>query len=203
MKSPCRLILLTTAVIQLAVATAYAEIEHITVRWKAAQCLAPCVRNVVQQLSRLGGTAEVVANQPQGQADIRWRPYVPFSVNYLTIAMGLAGPTIEDIRVRVRGTIISTPSAIILQSMGDNTQFVLLSPLQGDPRFYIPQNAIQSYVLAPEVRAQFLDAQRAGAIVTIEGPLFKPVQTSGLYLITQQVSISQPAPPVGQPGYGY
>lgn len=184
-KAIIQAILFTTLYLQ---ATLQAEIERITVKWIPTVCLAPCVQSIAQQFLRMSGAAEFRLDQAQGQGDIRWKPKAPFSVDYLNTAMRMAGPAIHDIRVKVRGTIVSTPSAILLQSLGDNTQFLLLSPTRGNVNQYIPTQSFDVHQLAPEVREKFIQAERTSTVAVVEGPLFEPIRTMGLYLIVEQAS---------------
>lgn len=166
----------------------HAEIQLITVKWIPTACLAPCVQSIAQQFVRMSGAAEFRLDQAQGQADIRWKPRAPFSVEYLNTAMRVAGPSIHDIRVKVRGTIVSTPNAILLQSLGDNTQFLLLSPTRGNVNEYMPTQSFDVHQLAPEVREKFMQAERTNTVAVVQGPLFEPIRTMGLYLIVEQAS---------------
>lgn len=168
-----------------------AEIEYIIIKWLPTACLGSCVQTIANQLQSIGGAAQIVINQQQGQATLRWKPRVPFSYDYINTAMRLVGPKVQDLRMKVRGTIVSTPSAIILKSLGDETQFVLLSPATGSLTQYVPQNNIDSHILAPQTRQQFLDGERDFTVVTVEGPLFEPQRMQGLYLIVQQASFNR------------
>jgi len=170
-----------------------AEISLITVKWLPNVCLTPCVQSIVNQFLRMNGAAEFAMLQQQGQANIRWKPKAPFSVEYLNSAMRMAGPSIHDIRVKVRGTIVSNGSAVFLQSLGDNTQFLLLGPLTANVNQYV-QASFDLHKLSPESYATFLDAERASAVAIIEGPLFEPIRTMGLYLIVEQTTFERLGP---------
>lgn len=167
-----------------------AEIEYIVVKWLPTACLPSCVQTIAQQLSTIP-IAEMVLNQQQGQATLRWKPRVPFSYGYINTAMRTAGPGVQDVRVKVRGTIIVTGSAVILQSLGDETQFILLSPAQANLNQYVAQHSIDSHVLAPGTMQKFIEGQRDSTVVVVEGPLFEPQRMQGLYLIVQQATFNR------------
>src|SRR5687768_178225 len=165
-----------------------AEIETITIKWIALECLAPSVQNLTQRFLTLPGTAEILMDGQQGQAVIRWKPFVPFTFDYINSAMRMAGPRIKDIRIKVRGTIVRSGNSIVIRSLGDNTQFVLLSPARASPTQYVPQESIQTHILAPETAQRLLEAERDSVVTVIEGPLFEPTRQLGLNLIVEQAT---------------
>lgn len=169
-----------------------AEIERITVLWNPQICLEPCVREITRQLRMVNGIAEIVISEAQGQADIRWKPKVPFSYDYIKTAFGIVGATIRDVRMQVRGTLTVSASTIILESLGDNTRFVLLGPAQQSFTKNIPQKNFDTHPLAPEMQQQLLTAAREFCVVTVKGPLLRPLM--GLYLVVEQVSVNRLAP---------
>ncbi len=169
-----------------------AEIERVTVNWNPQICLDACVREISRQLRMINGIAEIVISQPQGQADLRWKPKSPFSYDYIKTAIGIVGAPILDVRVQVRGTLTITPAAVILESLGDNTRFVLLSPAQQSFSKNVPQRNFDTHVLAPQMRQQLVDAATQSCVVVIKGPLLRPLM--GLYLIIEQITINRLSP---------
>lgn len=173
-----------------------AEIERITVTWNPQVCLDACVREITRQLRMINGIAEIVISQPQGQADLRWKPKTPFSYDYIKTAIGVVGAPIRDVRVQVRGTLIVTPAAVLLESLGDNTKFVLLSPAQQSFTKNVPQNNFDTHVLAPQMRQQLVEAATQSCVVVVKGPLLRPL--IGLYLIIEQITINRISPKPNQ-----
>lgn len=167
------------------------EIEYVVVKWLPTACQESCVRDLTQQLLTIPGVAEIAINGQQGQATLRWKPRMPFSYDYINTAMRLIGPAVQDVRMKVRGTIVHSPSAVILESIGDNTQFLLLSPTPANLTQYTPKSNIDTHVLAPDVRLNFLEGERDFTVVTVEGPLFEPQRMQGLYLIVQKASFNR------------
>lgn len=164
-----------------------AEIERITVKWDPISCRETCARGIVKQLTAIGGVAEIVIIADQGIANVRWKPRAPFSFDFISTAIGMIGPGILDARLQVRGTLLATNTAIILESLGDNTRFVLLSPAKQSFYKNVPQNSFETHMLAPELRLQFLDGIRDSCVVTIKGPLLQ-WQMGGLYLIVEEAT---------------
>lgn len=169
-----------------------AEIERITINWNPQVCLDGCVREITKQLSMVPGIAEIMINQPQGQSDIRWKPKSPFSYDFLRNAVGMVGSTIRGIRVQVRGTLVVTPGGVFLESLGDNTKFVLLSPAQQSFTRNVPQLSFDTHILTPQMRQQLIEAAKQSVVAVVKGPLLQP--GNGLYLIIEQISFNRLAP---------
>lgn len=138
------------------------------------------------------GLAELTITQNQGQADIRWKPYAPFSFDSINSAMRLAGPRLKDVRVKVRGAIGHSGNNFFIKSLGDNTQFTLLSPARVRIGEYLTKS-LDVHVLAPEMRQKLLQAEREFVVAVIEGPLFEPTRNRGLalYLIIEQITFNK------------
>lgn len=170
----------------------FGEIERVTVTWNPQICIDACVREITKQLQRVSGIAEIVISQPQGQVDMRWKPKVPFSYDFVRNAVSGVGADIRDVRVQVRGTLIVTPAAVILESLGDNTRFVLLSPAQQSFYKNVPQGNFDAHALAPQMRQQLAEAAAQSTVVVVKGPLLHP--SYGLYLIIEQISFNKLAP---------
>jgi len=175
----------------------HSEIERVTVRWNPAVCTDSCVRGIQKELARVGGVAEMLVNREQ--VDIRWKPKVPFLWQSVNTAIRTIGVPILDARVQVRGTIVVVGNSISLQSLGDNTQFVVLSPAKVSFDVQIPQNSFETNVMTPELYQELAEAARDSCVVTIAGRLLRPQM--GLYLVAEQVNVHRlgPKPMVGLP----
>jgi hypothetical protein len=168
-----------------------AEIELLTVKWTALNCLDACTRTVINQFRRLGGTAELIVSQQGAQASVRWKPYAPFRVDAIVAVMSSAGLRSSDIRVRVRGTIMRSGRALVLRSLGDNTMFILLGPAEASMTRYVPENSLDAHPLSPEMTQQLLAAERDSVVTVIEGPLFTPMRQAGIYLIIERATFNR------------
>lgn len=161
------------------------EIEKVTIKWNPVVCQGYCIPNLIGALRASAPVAEFVVNPQEGLVNIRWKPR--FLFNYETVRQAIVGSTgipILDIRVQVRGTILATNTGVILQSLGDNTQFILLSPVQQNLTANVPQNSLFNRVLSPELTQQFQEGARDSAVVTVAGRLLRPQM--GLYLVVEQ-----------------
>ncbi|MBA3604012.1 MAG: hypothetical protein H0W50_10335 [Parachlamydiaceae bacterium] len=182
--------LLLTLSMQACIFPVRGEVERITVKWEPLVCKESCVQGIVRELVSVAGVAEIVINSDQGAANIRWKPRLPFSFTFISNAVGVIGPRILDARVQVRGTLLATNSAILLESLGDNTRFVLMSPAKQTFSGNVPQNSFETHILAPELRQQFMDGIRDSCVVTVKGPLLQ-WQQGGLYLIVEEATFNR------------
>ncbi|MGZ3633661.1 MAG: hypothetical protein ACXU9U_00375 [Parachlamydiaceae bacterium] len=165
----------------------HSEIERVTVRWNPAVCTDSCVHGIQKELSRVGGVAEMLLNREQ--VDIRWKPKVPFLWQSINTAIRTIGAPILEARVQVRGTIIVAGNSISLQSLGDNTQFVVLSSLKVSSDVQIPQTSFETNAITPELYQELAEAARDFCVVTISGRLLRPQM--GLYLVAEQVNVNR------------
>lgn len=174
----------------------HAEIQKVTILWTKYLCDQGCANLLENQFRRIPGVADVTINQPAAQATLQWKPNVPFSYTDIDTAMRMVGPAYDDlgIRLRVRGTIRHDQNSVTLISMGDNTNFYLLSPITPSTTQYVEMQDIKSHTLWPDVRAELLDAEAQNFPVEVEGPLFQPEQAPPYYIIIQQKKILQPQP---------
>lgn len=169
-----------------------AEIEHVSVKWVSAACLESCAHGLQQQFSKIPGVAEVSVDQAAGRADLRWKPNAPFAYYPIHAAMSMIGPSIKNLRVRVKGTIKHDAKTVSLVSLGDYTTFILLSPLTPSPNEYTIMYNVETHKLLPNMREQLLQAEANKQTVTIEGPLFQPERAPPLLLITETVNVTKP-----------
>lgn len=171
------------------VAQAHAEVSKVTVKWlNPGVCSESCITDMAKQFGAMSGAAEVILNQGGGQVDIRWKPRVPFSYYPINTAMRMVGPSIHDIRVSVRGTIAHNSNTITLESLGDNTKFVLLGPVNPSMNQYTVVHNTDNRPLSEEARKKFLDAEKYFEVVEVEGPLLDPWRYQVLYLVVEKAN---------------
>lgn len=164
-----------------------AEIERVTVKWlNPTICSDSCINDMAKQFGAIAGAAEVVLDQGAGQADVRWKPRAPFNFNPINTAMRLVGPSIHDVRVKVRGTISHASSTITLESLGDNTRFILLGPVNPSMKQYTVVHNTDNRSLSDETKAKFLEAEKNFEVVEVEGPLLDPWRYQVLYLVVEK-----------------
>ncbi len=168
-----------------------AEIVNIVIKWNAFSCANICVSSLQNNLRSINGITDLVINPMAGVAEIEWNPRIPFNFYSFSIASRTIGIRINDVRLRVKGTIFHVGNNIFLNSLGDGSQFLLLGPIQPQASTYIIQQNVASHPISAELREKLLDAERRQEIVTVEGPLFEPYRYN-LTLEIEQIDIPPP-----------
>ena len=169
----------------------FGEIELVTLKWTPYLCSRQCVEALFTQLSQMPGVKEVTISQSAAQANLEWHPNAPFSYTTLFARVNFVGIYMTDLRVRVTGTISQVGSTVILTSMGDRTQFVLLGVIQPDPHRYVIEFNAETHLLTHEQRDQLAEIMDRRQIVTIEGPLFEPERAPPLYLTMEKIKVRE------------
>lgn len=164
-----------------------AEIESITIKWTALECQQSCIVGLEKQFRNINGVADVIMNQNAGQATLRWKAGVVLTFPPINTAMSMIGLSINDLHIKVRGTISHDARTVTLNSLGDNTRFLLMSPVTPKQYEMVEQFNPQTHILTPAQRTQFLEAQDANQIAIVEGPLFEPERSPPLKLIVERV----------------
>lgn len=168
----------------------YAEIETVTIKWTSMLCFRTCVEGLGHQFRLLPAVENVHIDEGAGRAVLRWRPGATFSYQPIETALAMIGLAFEDfIRIRVRGTIIPGP-AFILVSLIDQTQFVLLGPVEPSRTDQVIIYNPQTHILSPQMKAQLAQIAEENRIVTIEGPLLSPERSPPLMLIVENMQVS-------------
>jgi hypothetical protein len=164
-----------------------AEIESITIKWTALECQQSCIAGLEKQFRNINGVADVIMNQPAGMATLRWKPDVVLTFPPINTAMSMIGLSINDLRVKVRGTISHDARTVTINSLGDNTRFLLMSPVTPKRYEMVEEFNPETHILTPSQRDQFLQAQDADQVAIVEGPLFEPERSPPLKLIVANV----------------
>jgi hypothetical protein len=166
-----------------------AEVEFIEIRWNAFKCLDICTPLIEKNLNAIRDVHNVKINARAGVATMGWSPNYPFSYEPFRLASSAAGIHIDDMRIRVRGTISHDVDNFYLVSSGDDARFLLLGPISTVPGRYIPKYNIASYPLTGDVKEQLLEAEQNRFTVVISGPLYLPSRYPRT-LIAAQIKIN-------------
>lgn len=168
--------------------TLHAEISKVSVKWlNPIICQDGCVKEMSKQFGTMNGAAEVIINQGNGQVDVRWKPRVAFSFAPINTAMRLVGPSINAVSVSVRGTVSHSGSTFVLDSLGDNTKFILLGPVDPSMTKYTVVHNTDNRPLSEEIKLKLLEAEKNFQVVQIDGPLLDPWRYQVLYLIVEKL----------------
>lgn len=168
---------------------AHAEVSDVIITWTAATCQPGCDKLLSQQFGKIYGIATFDINRAAGQANIQWKPNLPFAYYPINAAMRMIGPHINTIRLKVRGKIQHTQDNIKLISEGDGTLFYLISAVNPAPNQYAPTRSVYNRALSLDVRQQLLDAEANKQMVVIDGPLFEPYRSPPLFLVIEHLSV--------------
>lgn len=167
----------------------YAEVSQVTIKWlNPVICQQGCINDMAKQFGSMNGAAEVILNQGAGQVDIRWKPRVQFSYYPLNTAMRLVGPSIHDIHMKVRGTITHNSNTFTLESLGDNTRFLLLGPVEPNMNQYTVVHNTDNRPIPDDIKVKLLNAEKNFEVVEIEGPLMDPWRYQVLYLVIEKAN---------------
>jgi len=167
----------------------HSEIEKIVLKWKPGFCSESCLVDLERKLNSIPDIAELKFQGAQSQATIRWKPNRSFSYGAIDRAMRYVGVNLREIFITVRGTIDHTTKEVTVESLGDNTKIILLSPITITSGEAAVEKNIQSHRLKRETRSQLVNAEDDEKIVKIEGPLFEPERSSPLSMIVERVTI--------------
>lgn len=180
-----------------------AEISSVQIIWNPANCNPGCAEKLAQNFQKIPGVANIQMNIAQGSVDFAWNPAIPLNFSPINAAFSLAGPSIDDFRVTVRGVLSSQGSTFSLNSIGDNTSFLLLGALQQQPgRYTVPYsyNPV-NYPLDASLIQQFTMAAQQQQPVIVSGQILAPERSPPWMLIVRNVQVAAVpvAPAYGQP----
>jgi hypothetical protein len=167
----------------------HGEIEKVVLKWKPGFCTETCLIQLKRRLEAIPDVVEMKFQPSQNQATLRWEPNRKFSYRMIDTTMRSVGVSIQELFITIRGTISHKRNVVSIQSLGDGTEFILLSPItiyKGDAAV---EKSIESHMLKPNTSQALITAENAEKIVTIEGPLFEGHRAPPLFLIAERIAI--------------
>ncbi len=165
-----------------------AEIQSVQLRWTTGFCNTSCMQLLAKYLSQMPGVAGVNMNLQLGEAVLNWQPNAPFSLLTISNTVARVGVFMDNIHVTVRGTLQARGNTFYLVSIGDNTAFILLGPLEIVPGKAISPYSIQSYPLTPYLVSELTQAMQNNLVALVEGSLNIWQGTQTLYLSIDKLS---------------
>lgn len=181
---------------------AYAEVEEVSIRWRNNNCTDTCHALLEKQFKSMSGALDAKVDGKGGIATMRWKPRMKFRYSDINLAIRMVGVPLLDIQIKARGTITHSGKRFTLESIGDDTNFILLSPLEVKPnRMAVPQN-VDSYSISPETQKKLLDSELGFYVVSVSGVLLMPERSPPYYLIIEKIEGGAPetAPVIKKPG---
>lgn len=161
----------------------FSEVQKLTIKWSAPQCDTKCADTIVAAFSKVPEVASIEMNQPAGQMDVHWKPNQKISFIPINAAMSRVGLAMDDIRIRVRGTLSHDERGVVLHSLGDETPFQLLGPVVPERHKYAIQYSPYTHPLSPEMREELLKGEQENKVAIVSGPLFMPERSPPLTLM--------------------
>lgn len=169
-----------------------AEVDYVTISWTPEVCIESCGQGLKRYLSEIPEVSNVEINLAAGTARMLWKPNHQFSFQPINTATRVIGiPRILNSRIKVRGTISSSGDTYNLLSIGDNTPFLLLGPIQPNPAQYTITTSIYSHPLSQEMQNRLRDIERKRQVVAIEGTLFEPVRQISPVIIVEKLTVEE------------
>jgi len=181
-----------TLLFALHASTVLGEILDVNISWNSYQCVQNCPQILYRNFSQIRGVAEVNISSTAGAARLRWKPGFPFSYSMVKVPMQMAGVGVNEIRVRVRGQVLEQGRETVLISEGDNTRFVLVSPIMPSRRLYTTTPNPYYRELSPDLRDRIIRESEQGKLLVVEGPLFRPARSPPLQIIVQNIRVERP-----------
>lgn len=171
----------------------FGEIQMVTFNWNAALCLDVCTPKLERELGSIKAITDLQINPQAGVAKMKWDPNYPFNFAPFNLATRSVGIRLNQIRVRVRGTIAHDVDNLYVISLGDGTRFQIAGPIQPITTGYTIRENIASHPVPLAMRERLLEAEANREITTIEGPLFEPFRYN-LTIVAEQVRYPKPEP---------
>lgn len=169
-----------------------AEILDVNITWNSYLCTQSCSEILYRQFQKIRGVEQIRINEAAGTASLIWKPDAPFSYQMVKVPMQMAGVGVNDIRVSVRGRVREQGRQVALISEGDNTRFVLVSPIMPSKRMYTTKPNPYFRELAPNLRDRILRDAEQDKIMVVEGPLYRPARSPPLQIVVQSIRVERP-----------
>ncbi len=133
----------------------------------------------------------VSVNAKLGTATLKWSPKFPFSYQLIDSRLRMIGVGLIGIYMRVRGSAIPRGNKIALSSIGDQTQFILISPISVKPGDYAGFPDGSKLSLSPKLKKKITEASAERKDIIVEGPLYQGHRAPPLYLMIDRLQIEK------------
>lgn len=135
----------------------------------------------------MSDVAEVLVSNEQ--ALLRWKPNHKMVYSALENTMATIGVAMDELQIKVRGTIKQSGRDIKIISIGDNSEFVILGPVPISKNQAPVLENPQVMRLTDEMRQRFIQAENEFKVVTIQGPFFQPERAPPYYIVAEKIDI--------------
>ncbi len=186
-----RLISLCVAVLVLASAPLSAEVVWVKVSWDPTSCPGSCYPVLERRLNAIKGVADAHYNFVEGEATLRWKPGYQYEDRLIKTAVAWVGIAIEDIAIKIRGSIFHGEKQVYVASLGDETKLPLISAPKPEQGRYVIRKGEGAHKLDSKERERLLQAEENFELITIEGRIFQPYRPPVRLMIDR---VSYPTP---------
>lgn len=169
----------------------YGEVVNVRVNWNSISCNQNCANLIQKNFESLKQVESVSINAKSGTADLKWNPKFPFSYKAIDTKMRMVGASLIGVYIRVKGYAMSKGNKVVLSSIGDQTEFTLISPIPTGPGEYIGFPDASKLSLSPELQKKILDASTEKKVIVVEGPIYRGYVAPPLYLMIQRLQIEK------------
>jgi hypothetical protein len=157
------------------------EIESVEIFWRHGACQYNCTKLLEERLREAPQIESVTTSTTSNMASLKWKKNERFDYRLVKRPFQRVGVGIDNIRLKVKGTISPSQNRIVLVSLEDNTNFDLVSiDKQG--------SHASKLTIDPKFKQSFLDYAKNHTTVTVEGALYQPHRSPPLYLLVERVT---------------
>lgn len=179
----------------LIVSPLHGEIQEITLRWDSKNCSENCQMLLDKGLRRVSGVADLVIDGKEGVASLRWKPLAKLRFNDIILPLRSSNVHLTEIHVTVRGTVSRTGNKFSLNSIGDDTHFLLLGSLERKSPYPISSKNPDAYLVDPSTEKRLIESMLGYELITISGTILLPERSPPFYLVFDGLDNGQQNPP--------
>lgn len=161
--------------------TLHGDIQSIDIFWRHGACEYNCTKLLEERLSELPQVESVTTSVKSYMASIRWNKTARFEWTPIKRAFQRVGVGIDNIRMKIEGTISPGSARIVLISTGDNTNFDLISLNK-------EQSNASLLAIDPKFKQEFLKYAKDRTTLIVEGSLYQPHRSPPLYLLVERIT---------------
>jgi hypothetical protein len=157
------------------------EIQMVEIFWRHGACQYNCTKLLEGKLSEVPQIESVTTSTTSNMASIKWKKYDQFTYLLVKRPFQRVGVGIDNIRLKVKGTLSPSQDRIVLVSTEDNTNFDLVSINK-------EKSHPSKLTIDPKFKQTFLDYAKDQKTLIVEGALYQPDRSPPLYLLVERVT---------------
>lgn len=150
------------------------EVISLTLSWHNGLCGAQCASSLENRFKSVRGVAQVQTDFDAGRTLLMWKPRVSLDYNQVLLAAQRVGVSMDEARLKMRGTVSHAGQRFFIQSLGDGTRAEIFNLPAPSSTRHVDLSNIRSYMVNPDFQAKLIEAEKGHLLVTVEGALFEP-----------------------------